>query len=256
MVAAVVAVAAVGAGLVILFQPDDDEQRRASIPDATAPVSVPPEVANPEVARGRVVVVGDSAAHTLLPGLHAHAAAAGLEFVPATATGCPLDIDAFEFVDHTGPVGLQIPAYCDWRATWPGVIERIRPELVVALWGLWDTLDHLVAGELLVAGSAAWNAHMTAMFDEAVDVLAGSGARVVVLTTPYVFGVDHARVDALNAVFRAVAADRPDLVAVVDMQPAVDQPGAVRWDGVHFTEAGAGVVAGQIVPELEQRATG
>lgn len=217
---------------------------------ARSALAVEPAPAQATVVDNRVLVVGDSVAYTLFPGLRAYEAAAGLEFVTATETGCPLDIDAFEFVDDSGPLGLRVPAYCDWRATWPGVVERTRPEIVVALWGLWDTADRVVAGETLPAGSAEWTARLERMFGEAVDVLTARGARVIVLTTPYIYSLDPARVDALNAVFDSVAERRPAEVAVLDIQDAVRAPGAQRWDAVHFTEAGAGVVAAQIVPEL------
>jgi hypothetical protein len=121
---------------------------------------------------------------------------------------------------------------------------------VVALWGLWDTADHVVDGQTLRAGSAEWSAHLQRTFDEAVDLLTARDARVVVLTTPYIHSLDPARVDALNAVFRAVAERRPASVTVLDIQAAVAAPGAQRWDAVHFTEAGAQVVGEQIVPEL------
>ena len=34
------------------------------------------------------------------------------------------------------------------------------------------------------------------------------------------------------------------------MEPEVHQPGVVRWDGVHFTAAGADALAVGLVPKL------
>jgi len=243
-------------GLAVLAVPVRAPEEAAAAAARERAATVAPAAPAPSVVDGRVLVVGDSVAYTLFPGLRAHERGAGLEFFTATQTGCPLDIDAFEFVDDSGPVGLNPPSYCDWRTTWPPVVERTRPEVVVALWGLWDTGDHVVEGRLLQAGTPEWTQHMTSVFEEAVGVLTRHGARVVVLSTPYVHSLDPARVDALNGVFRAVAERSGGTVTVVDTAEAIAHPDAERWDAVHFTEAGANVVAAQIVPTLGDLAAG
>ncbi len=140
--------------------------------------------------------------------------------------------------------------YCNWRATWPSIIDRGRPEIVVALWGFWDLSDHIVGAETLAAGSDRWNARMERLLNEAVDVLGAHDAHVVVLTTPYVFGRDPTPYDALNAVFRRFAAARPTDMSVLDITDAVTTAGPERWDTVHFTELGANIAGGYIVPDL------
>ena len=67
---------------------------------------------------------------------------------------------------------------------------------------------------------------------------------------PYIWFVDTWRTDDYNAVVRAVAARHPGVVSILSMEPEVHQPGVVRWDGVHFTAAGADALAVGLVPEL------
>jgi len=198
----------------------------------------------------RVVVVGDSVAYTLFPGLRANEARSHLFFLTAAHTGCPLDIEETELhLAGQDPVHLDRPAYCDWPRVWPPMIRRTDPDLVVALWGLWDLYDADVHGTRLVVGTPEWTAYMSATLNRALDILTARGARVVILTTPYIDS-NNDRVDTLNALFRAVAARRPKEVTVVDLQPAMNFLAPQRWDGIHFTAAGADLLGRGIVPEI------
>jgi peptidoglycan/LPS O-acetylase OafA/YrhL len=198
----------------------------------------------------RVVVVGDSVAYTLFPGLRANEQNSGLFFLTAARTGCPLDIEATELhMDGQEPVHLELPAYCDWPRVWPAMIRRTEPDLIVALWGLWDLYDADVNGTRLVVGTPEWTAFMEATVDRALDQLTAGGARVVILTTPYLDTAPN-RVDALNGLFRRVAARRPRQVHLLDIQPAMTFLNPERWDGVHFTEAGAGLLGRVVVREI------
>jgi peptidoglycan/LPS O-acetylase OafA/YrhL len=251
--------AAVAAGALVLVVPPRDPATAAR--DAFAVRSVadapPAPAGDPGVVDGRVVVVGDSVAYTLFPGLRAFEDAQGLEFLTAADTGCPLDVAATTYEDDDGKVfAADVPPHCDWPRTWPAMVARTRPETVVALWGLWDVFDHEVGGAWLRVGTPEWTAHLERMFGRAADVLTARGARLVVLSTPYVHAMDGARVDALNSVFREVARRRAGDVVVVDVQDAIRAPGAERWDAVHFTEAGAHAVGAQVVPRIAAAATG
>src|SRR5439155_1611700 len=97
----------------------------------------------------RVVVVGDSVAYTLFPGLRASEARSHLFFLTAAQTGCPLDIEAARRqMPGESDVMLNLPAYCQWPKVWPAMIRRSAPDVVVALWGLWDLYDAAGAGLL------------------------------------------------------------------------------------------------------------
>jgi hypothetical protein len=151
------------------------------------------------------------------------------------------------------PVHLGMPGYCDWPRVWPPMIRRTEPDLVVALWGLWDLYDADVDGTRLDVGTPAWTAFMERTLNRALDDLTARGARVVILTTPYLDSAPD-RVDTLNALFRRVAARRPRQVQVIDIQPAMTYLAPERWDGVHFTEAGADLLGRVVVPEIARAA--
>jgi peptidoglycan/LPS O-acetylase OafA/YrhL len=202
----------------------------------------------------RVVVVGDSVAYTLFPGLRDNEARSHLYFLTAARTGCPLDIEETELhMEGQDPVHLDRPAYCQWPHVWPPMIRRADPDVVVALWGLWDLYDPDVNGTRLVVGTPGWTAFMESTLNHALDILTARGARVVILTTPYIDSNNH-RVDTLNALFRTVAARRPKRVSVIDIQPAMTYLSPQRWDGVHFTAAGADLLGRVVVPEIAKAA--
>jgi hypothetical protein len=85
------------------------------------------------------------------------------------------------------------------------MIRRTEPDLVVALWGLWDLYDADVNGTRLVVGTPEWTAFMQATLNRALDKLTARGARVVILTTPYLDTAPD-RVDTLNTMFRTLGA--------------------------------------------------
>ena len=58
--------------------------------------------------------------------------------------------------------------------------------------------------------------------------------------------------NALDAVFRTVAARHPDRLTVVDVEPAMRRLQPARWDGVHFTAKGADLLGGALVPRIAQ----
>jgi peptidoglycan/LPS O-acetylase OafA/YrhL len=254
--AVALAVTVVVAGFVLVV-PRTEAPFAAAAEDARVRSAETATLRTPAVQRTgprRVVVVGDSVAYTLFPGLRANEQRSRLFFLTAAKTGCPIDIEATELhMDGQDPVHLDLPAYCDWPREWPPMIRRTDPDLVVALWGLWDLYDADVNGTRLVVGTPEWTAFMKSGLDHALDVLTAQGARVVILTTPYLDTAPE-RVNALNALFRTVAAQRPRQVRVVDLQPAMTFLNPERWDGVHFTEAGADLLGRVVVPEIVEAA--
>jgi peptidoglycan/LPS O-acetylase OafA/YrhL len=199
----------------------------------------------------RVVMIGDSVAYTLFPGLRASEPTTHLFFMTAAQTGCPLDIAATAYRPGDGTeLAPNLPAHCDWPRIWPAMIDRSRPSVVVALWGLWDLYDHRVNGAWLAVGSPAWHAHMVGVLEHALTIVTAHGARMIVLTTPYVFGYSDARIDALNAIYRDAAARHPGRLIVVDIQPAIARLHPERWDNVHFTVTGADALGAVVAPDI------
>ena len=231
-------------------------EQRAVSRDAGSARLPPPRVvptggSAPAAGPRRVVVVGDSVAYTLFPGLVDHERGSRLYFLTAARTGCPLDVAATEYRGGgLAPMAAGLPSYCEWPRVWPPMIDRVHPALVVALWGLWDLYDHEIGHRWYVVGTPAWRTHMEQTLEHALDIVTKRGAHVIVLTTPYLFDFSHARVDALNAVFRAVAARRPRELTVVDIQGAMDRIQPQRWDDVHFTVTGADALGGAVVAKI------
>ena len=89
-------------------------------------------------------------------------------------------------MDGQDPVHLAMPAYCQWPKVWPPMIRRTDPDLVVALWGLWDLYDPDVNGTRLVVGHARVDhVHGDDAEPHARRSSPPGGAHVVILTTPY-----------------------------------------------------------------------
>ena len=186
-----------------------------------------------------VMLVGDSVAYTLFPGLVDHERASDVYFLNAAGSGCALDYSATAtHNDDHPPSPTHFGSSCDWPRAWPALIGRAHPDLVVALWGLWDLFDVEIGHTWLRVGTPAWTRHMEATIGHAVDVLTAHGAHLVILTTQYTLTVAKWRVDALNAAYRAVAAARPNQVTVLDIQRTTDVLRPTRWDTVHYTAAG------------------
>ena len=233
--------------LVALAVPVERPQARAEAVSAERSVERAPAAPVLPAIR-RVVVVGDSVAFSALPGLVAHERPAQLEFLSAAQQGCPLEYRATEHRggDQDGP--LELPAECDWRLHWPGVIDRTRPDAIFAWWGLWDALDRRVDGTWYRAGSPEWVAATDGLLEDALRILTAHGARVVIGTMPYIWWLEGSHMDAFNDVVRTVAARHPGVVTVVEMETEIQQPGVVRWDGVHLTAPGAEVLGRRVVP--------
>ena len=118
-------------------------------------------------------------------------------------------------------------------------------------------------------GTAAFSTYLRHRLEGYLDVLVASSGSVAVATVPCHqtpdFGLgpepgvvnDDDRVAEVNRVVREVAAERPG-VSVVDLDAELCSSGyrermdgvQLRTDGLHFTEAGAGVVWRWLVPEL------
>ncbi len=203
---------------------------RAAEHDRTLAVSHP--------GRRRVLLVGDSSAQTLAPGIEAALASRGIELVSGAAAGCALDWDVDLMAAEDGTwFPVQGDADCTWPRTWPRLLRRYRPDLVLINFGLWDASDHRIGARTFRYGSADWQQHMASTATRAVRVAGAEGARVGFVLS----GAILAGVGPFNALLATVAS-RAQL-PVFDLGPVADAHGTdYRWDGVHYTEAGARAV--------------
>jgi len=253
------------------------------------------------VADQSVVVIGDSTSCTLLPGLAAVGPTFGLQFHSGAVVGCgivsgqlaPLYADGQNFTAYTAK--CQSDAEHDEYSA----IERYDPRIVV--WGSTDERSsfvvHGAGSQVLVSGSPQWHAVMLRRMNGRVDSLLATGAKVIlVLEPPAVHqnpGIDSddMEYERMNALLREVAAQHPDQVGVVNLQPRVCPSGppcpyvvpgfnstpsrggqkfacgAVMspvpcdqtlrpLDGLHYTPAGSLWVAEWLVPRIAAVAKG
>jgi peptidoglycan/LPS O-acetylase OafA/YrhL len=238
----------------------------ASAPTIVAPATVTPTttaVSQPAVPTS-VLVVGDSTALSLWPGLVAEATPSNLVIHNGAGLGCSI-VGDYTADNVYGPRRSDVPlAGCNWQRNWPPLIDRFQPRVVVLLFGPWDTADHLVGGQWLLVGTPAWRSYYMTHLSQMVDVLAAHGATVVIGTDPQYHHdptvdepnpsfSDPVRVDALNAVYQSFAASRPG-VAILDLHDSVTL--ADLADGVHFSVMGRLRVAVTVDPELARLVAG
>jgi peptidoglycan/LPS O-acetylase OafA/YrhL len=212
-----------------------------------------------------VLLVGDSVAQSLAPGLDRATPKFGLSW----SAGCRLLHGKLSFTN----------AYsndCKWEQGWSGTINGIRPKTVIAVIGVWDMFDIKLPGttQYVSPGMPAWNEAYRRQVENLVAVLGRQGAQVVLVTIPCVASVtdvpsvrvfkrgafDVNRVKAANAVIKQVVADSHGAVKLVDMFSKLCPGGryatyvdgvVTRSDGTHLSEDGADLVARWLVPQLE-----
>jgi hypothetical protein len=221
----------------------------------------------------RLMVLGDSIALTLGMGLSVNAKEQyGVTVTDDATVGCDLDPQLQVFTQ--GQAGPATPGCDNWRGLWPFVMAGQRPQVVALGLGRWEVSDHLLDGHWVHIGEPAWNAHLTADLQSAITILHSFGARVVLLTMPYVDPRDRqpsgqpwsenapARVRAYNALVRQVAAGHPGVVSVIDLNrmlsPGGGYAGSVAGvnvrssDGIHVSLVGGELLQRQILPAVDR----
>ncbi len=192
----------------------------------------------------RVLLVGDSVAETLAPGIAAAARPLNIEIVSGTEAGCALDWKVAKLRGRDGRwVGIPTVGAgdCRWPRRWPQLLRRYRPDLVLINFGLWDTSDHRVGPKTYRYDTPAWRDHMNAVASDAVRVAGRDGAEVGFILSGSLFS----GIGPLNDLLTEVAAR--DRSPVFDLRPIVDGRGTdYRWDGVHYSAFGSRAVGEQI----------
>jgi hypothetical protein len=150
---------------------------------------------------------------------------------------------------------------CRTRETWPALLQRFDPDVVVVLYGAWDVYDaSFDHGRTWHApGDAQWDAAYAHDVRDAANRLHASGARVLWLTPPcfapapgtadaHAPWYDPARVTAVGAIERRVAASGVMAVSNVVHDTGCPVDFATRPDGVHYSDAGADAVMAGLGP--------
>lgn len=218
-----------------------------------------------------LLIVGDSIALTLGAGLSVMSQPNyGVNVEDYATLGC--DLDPQLEIREDGATTTNVHGCREWRGLWPFLVARLRPQVVVLGLGRWEVTDHLLNGQWVHIGEAAWDQHLTTELDQAIAVLHSFGARVVLLTMPYIdpsqrqpdgqpYDEDTpVRAQEYNALVRQVARHQPHVVTVVDLNRMLAPGGAyaatvdgieVRSsDGIHISPAGGELLQSEILPQI------
>jgi hypothetical protein len=160
-------------------------------------------------------------------------------------------------------LGVQMPGDgCDdWGTRWAGDIASFDPDVVFVNFTIWEVAPRLLPGhtDLVQPGFPALDAWQLSEYRAAADVLSARGAQIVWFTVPCE-NEPIVRGSPMWVVNRRtipkLAASRP-AVHVVDLDHELCARGATdsyagvtdaRYDGAHFSPAGALAVAKWVMP--------
>jgi len=223
-----------------------------TIPPTSSTTLGPPIPGNPT----RGVLVGDSLAASLGPGLDAAMAAHNVPFTTAAQPGCSI-LRGVTVQQDGRPYPWSRACSTAMQPALRAVVNASpRPDLVVWL-STWDAVDRELGGRRVKIGTHAGKVVLGREVRRAATLLTRHGARLVILTvpspvpgTPTVLpGLDEAgRIHSLNALYRRSGPTGDGRVSVFDLGSIVCPGGhcpakvggiELRPDGSHFGPAGS-----------------
>ncbi|MEP6623247.1 MAG: acyltransferase family protein [Acidimicrobiia bacterium] len=218
-------------------------------------------LALPHAARDvRVLLVGDSTACSLWPGLREVGRSAHVAVAQASVFGC--GVASGEVTTTRGEQVAQHSERCPQLVddALRKALPKTRPNVVVWM-SIWEKSDLVVDGKTLVSGTPAGDRAMFARMDDALAQLTRGGARVVLVigaapapndaqgTNNTSNAIDDASYRRLASIDRRFAARHRDTVSVVDLASRICPGGPpcpelvrgerIRPDGRHFTPEAA-----------------
>jgi peptidoglycan/LPS O-acetylase OafA/YrhL len=231
----------------------------------TGPKTVPRVVA-------RVMLVGDSTACTMLPGLEAVGDPVGVQVEDGAVIGCGVVSGEIAPLYRNGVNLSATSATCQRRANAAEAraLRSGRPNIV--LWGsTWERAAFMVGTgphqKEVTAGSTQWYAVLQKRMEARIRQFTATGATVVLLTqAPFATSIksagptaDDEAFERLNALLAQVASGQPK-VKVIDLADRVCPGGppcplvvdgiGARGDGAHYTLEGSLWVARWLMPQL------
>jgi hypothetical protein len=228
----------------------------AAAPQSTVSSTVAPTVSVVSLPR-RVVIVGDSTAHSLAVNLPVGIGDT-FKIADGSLQGCSV-YDSGTAVSARDGYSRSFGECKGWEQKWVKAARKIDAELALVVTGAWDVFDIKTDGETLVFDTPANDAWFMAGVQRGVDALAAVGVKSALLEVPCMrpqdvkgAGVpalpergDDARVAHLNELLQRVAAENPRSAVFVPGAPewctdeAIATDLEYRWDGVHAYAPGA-----------------
>lgn len=215
----------------------------------------------------RLVIVGDSMAHSLKVNLPD-----GIEST-FTATdgsveGCSV-YDSGKAVSARDGFTRSFSGCAGWEQKWASAAQQGSAEVALVVLGAWDVFDVTLDGQSLPFGSAANDQRFTAGLQKGIDALGAVGTKVALLEVACMrpkdvkgAGVpalpergDDSRVAHINELLRQVAAANPGRAAFVTgpaeyCSEPIASDLAYRWDGVHAYKPGAKLTMEAVAAQL------
>jgi peptidoglycan/LPS O-acetylase OafA/YrhL len=250
--------------LVLFVTTMDAAPDQVVVSAVSAGVPTPPSLpAGAEVDQPvrRIMVVGDSVATTVGRGLERWGPPNGIAVWNRARYWCGVMRGGQYLVF---PPANTSEACNQWERRWADDVDRFRPDVVVLLSTLWDTVNRRFTpdGPAERLREPAYDDRFVAEYSKAFDVLSRHGARVVVLAPPCnrdaAASTRYAYVR--EALLPRLRAARPE-VQVLDTTDVVCPGGQftsrlggvdARPDGNHFSDPGADWYANVIGPLLRR----
>jgi peptidoglycan/LPS O-acetylase OafA/YrhL len=253
------------------------EPRPSETAEAVTAAQTQARLELPPTARAeRVLLLGDSTACSLWPGLRAVGEREGIATDQGSVFGCGIATGEVTSTrnEAVGPNTARCP---DLQAqTLPAALARARPTVVVWM-SIWEKSDLVVDGRTIVATTPEWDTTIMRLMDEALDRITAGGARVVIVTEAspapnpaqstetFDRAADDAGYGRLNDLLRRFATRHPMNVQLVDLAAKVCPGGApcpsqvegleARPDGHHFTPTAAAWAANFLFSQMFGRAS-
>jgi hypothetical protein len=232
---------------------------------AAVPLASPAPV--PRTEPWKLMLIGDSMAYTAALGLEPHASTYGFSIANEGIMGCGV-VRGGPF-RYFGAERNMEPRCEAWPSTWQEALDRRAPDAVAIFVGRWELMDRVHEGVWTNLFDPAFAAYLETELDNAIVLSQSRGSHVFLFSAPYyrrgltasggLFPEDDpARVDAVNALLRAVAARRG--VTVVEVGAFLSPEGRytadvdgmkVRSDGVHLTRQTGDLLAPWLFPQLQ-----
>lgn len=252
-----------------------------TIPTTTSgstPVAAPPKVDPADTGPVRVYLVGDSVAWTIVGG--------EFSFPQPSTYVSTLDPDRVALWNRSrfGHSLLRWPKRTDTQVTddcptcdpvidWETDLGLFRPDLVVHSATLWDTYDVEVDGTWIEFGTEEFEDLYLQALERLRVTVTGFNSRLVLMVQPTPgnypsdwapqYPHDAATFPQINALLRQFAASHDD-VGLIDLEQelcpsqrciATDTAGrTLRFDGLHFSAAGAAYLSPILTGALESQA--
>ena len=221
----------------------------------------------------RLLLVGDSTACTLLPGLMAVGQDYGVKVFNGGVIGCGIVSGTIAPYYYANRNLVAYTKSCQSRARQAedAAIRRGRPSII--LWASTEETSSIVAdtgtgSTVLVVGTPRWDVVMRRRIEARVHQFVTTGAKVILVLEPPPLDSGNpsqptardVNYSVMNELLRQVAAKNPGHVGVVNLEELLCPSGppcpgavdgiAVRGDGIHYLPPESVWVARWLVPQV------